>query len=258
MRWVSFLVLSLSVHATALVYPISFGGRNQVEILQVTILPLEQEKEDPGSQRGNGIPARRGASKSHHATLPAIEPRVESQSPANPESQDLSANAITTVSDSIPVVSAIANFADTGGAISGPAGNDANASRGNLRGTGSGNGGLSDDGVGRGNSNGTGSGPSGTGIALIQARYRDTPKPIYPETARREGREGRVILRVLIDNQGKTKSVELNTSSGSQELDQAATEAIKRWRFHPAHVGDTPVDSWVNVPIDFRLTDTRN
>jgi periplasmic protein TonB len=165
---------------------------------------------------------------------------------------------VATVGDSIAVVSVIANFADTGGAISNPAGNDANGSGGDLRGTGSGNGGSSGDGFGRGNSNGTGSGPSGTGVALTQARYRDTPKPIYPENARREGHEGRVVLRVLIDNQGRAKSVELNTSSGSQALDQAATEAIKRWRFHPAHVGDTPVDSWVNVPIDFRLTDARN
>jgi periplasmic protein TonB len=240
MRWISFFVLSLSLHAAALVYPVSFGGRSHVEIMQVTILPMEQEGEGAGSQRGNGIPARRGASKSYRATSPALEPRLESHAPANPKSQDSSATAVATVGDSIAAVSAVANFANIGGAISGPTGNDANGS-----GTG-------------GPGNGNGSGSSGAGIALMQARYRDTPRPDYPESARREGREGRVVLRVLIDNQGKTKSVELNTSSGSKVLDQAATEAIKRWRFYPAHAGDVPVDSWVNVPIDFRLTDTRN
>jgi len=90
------------------------------------------------------------------------------------------------------------------------------------------------------------------------ARYSDTPKPAYPESARREGREGRVLLRVLIDDQGETKAVEVSRSSGSDALDQAATSAIKRWRFHPARSGDQPIESWVSVPIEFRLTDAKN
>jgi TonB family protein len=257
MRWISFFVLSLSLHAAALVYPVSFGGRSHVEIMQVTILPMEEEGSEAGGHGGNGIPERQGDLKSHRATQRVTELRVQPKLSANPESQGLPANAIAPAGDSIAAVSAIANFADTAGAISGPSENDANGSSGDLRGTGSGNG-FGSSGNGFGRSNGTGPGPSGTGVPLTQARYRDTPKPIYPENARREGREGRAVLRVLIDNQGKAKSVELNTSSGSEALDQAATEAIKRWRFHPAHVGDTPVDSWVNVPIDFRLTDARN
>lgn len=90
------------------------------------------------------------------------------------------------------------------------------------------------------------------------ARYGDTPKPAYPESARREGSEGRVLLRVLIDDQGEAKAVEVSRSSGSDALDQAATSAIKRWRFHPARSGDQPIESWVSIPIDFRLTDAKN
>jgi TonB family protein len=256
MRWVSFFVLSLSLHAAALVYPVSFGGRSDVEIMPVTILPTEQEGFEGGGQAGNGILGRRGGLKSHRATLRVTELRVEPQSSPNPESQGLAVNPAVTVSDSI-AVSAIPNSADTGSALPNAVGNDAHSSGGDLRGTGTGFD-PSGNGFGRGNGIGTGTGPSGTGAALTQARYRDTPKPIYPENARREGHEGRVVLRVLIDNQGKAKSVELNTSSGSKALDQAAIDAIKRWRFHPAYAGDTPVDSWVNVPIDFRLTDARN
>jgi periplasmic protein TonB len=257
MRWISFFVLSLSLHAAALVYPVSFGGRSHVEIMQVTILPMEQEGSEAGGQGGNGTPERQGDLKSHRATPRVTKLRVQPELSANPESQGLPTNAAATVSDSIAVVSAIPNSADTGSALSNTAGNDANSSGGDLRGTGTGFG-SSGNGFGRGNGNGMGTGQSGTGVALTQARYRDTPKPIYPENARREGREGRVVLRVLIDTQGKAKSVELNTSSGTRALDQAATEAIKRWRFHPAYEGDIPVDSWVNVPVDFRLTDARN
>jgi TonB family protein len=257
MRWISFFMLSVSVHGAALVYPVSFGGRNQAEIMQVTILPVEQERSEAGGHGGNGIPERQAHLKSHRATPRVTELRVEPQSSPNPESQGLPVNAAVTVSDSIAVVSAIPNSADTGSALSNTAGNDAKNSGGDQRGTGSGFG-SSGNGFGRGDGNGTGTGSSAKGISLTQARYRDTPKPIYPENARREGYEGRVVLRVLIDNQGKAKSVELNTSSGSKALDQAAIDAIKRWRFHPAYAGDTPVDSWVNVPIDFRLTDARN
>jgi periplasmic protein TonB len=257
MRWISFFVLSLSLHAAALVYPVSFGRRSDVEIMPVTILPMEQEGFEGGGQGGNGIPERQAHLKSHRATSRVTELRVEPQSSPNPESQRLPVNAAVTVSDSIAVVSAIPNSADTGSALSNTAGNDAKNSGGDQRGTGSGFG-SSGNGFGGGDGNGAGTGPSGSGVPLTQARYRDTPRPDYPESARREGREGRVVLRVLIDNQGKAKSVELNTSSGSQALDHAATEAIRQWRFHPAYAGDTPVDSWVNVPVDFRLTDARN
>ena len=108
---------------------------------------------------------------------------------------------------------------------------------------------------GSGVGSGSGLGGSGSGPILTQARYRDTPRPKYPDSARRDGREGRVLLRVLVDNQGRSKEVEINRSSGSDALDRAAAEAIKRWRFYPARHGDKVVESWLRVPIEFRLDD---
>jgi protein TonB len=49
--------------------------------------------------------------------------------------------------------------------------------------------------------------------------------------------------------------VEINRSSGNDTLDRAAAEAIKRWRFSPARFGDKAVESWVKIPIEFRLKD---
>ncbi len=43
MRLASFFIFSVSLHAAALVYPVSFGGRSQASLIQVTILPIEQE-----------------------------------------------------------------------------------------------------------------------------------------------------------------------------------------------------------------------
>jgi protein TonB len=62
-----------------------------------------------------------------------------------------------------------------------------------------------------------------------------------------------VLLRVLVDGQGRSKQVEINRSSGSDALDRAAAEAIKHWRFHPARHGDKSIESWLRVPIEFRL-----
>jgi protein TonB len=260
MRLVFFFVLSLSLHAAALVYSVSFSGRSQVDTIQVKILPIEQEEGGAGGQGGNGKPAGRGDSKSDRAAPPAVEPRFESKTTSNPEPKALSAETVAKVSDSsMALVSAIASSAETGTTISGPVGNDANGSGTGLVGTGNGNGfGSSGTGFGRGSGNGNGSGSSSAGIALTQARYRETPTPDYPESARRDGREGRVLLRVLVDDQGRSRQVEIDNSSGSDALDHAAAEAIKRWRFHPARHGDKPVESWLRIPIEFRLTDARN
>jgi protein TonB len=51
--------------------------------------------------------------------------------------------------------------------------------------------------------------------------------------------------------------VEINRSSGSEALDRAAAEAIKRWRFIPARYGDKAVESWIRIPIEFRLADAK-
>jgi protein TonB len=114
------------------------------------------------------------------------------------------------------------------------------------------------DASGAGSGGGHGTGSSAGGSPFVQARYRNTPQPVYPVNARREGRQGRVLLNVLIDDQGKTKTIEVTRSSGSAALDRAATEAISHWRFHPALAGEKPVETWVTIPIDFRLMDERN
>src|SRR4030095_4947503 len=185
MKSASFVILSLVLHAAALVYPVSFYLPNRVQLIDVSVLPMEQEKGDAGSRGGNGDPARRGDSKSHRATPRAVEPRFESTT-SNPEPQALPAETVAKVGDnSVTLVAAIANFQETGGsATRGSIGND-------THGYGSGGtGGETGTGSGRGSGNGPGS--SGTGIALTQARYRDTLKPDYPESARRDSRAVRV------------------------------------------------------------------
>jgi len=87
----------------------------------------------------------------------------------------------------------------------------------------------------------------------FSAAYLRNPAPRYPLAARRAGEQGTVTLRVLVTREGLPARVDLETSSGSTHLDNAALETVKTWRFTPARQGAEPVESWVLVPIVFRL-----
>ena len=84
--------------------------------------------------------------------------------------------------------------------------------------------------------------------------YDVHPAPPYPRQALRAGREGRVTLRVLVDEQGWPKTVEIETSSGHRELDRTAREhVLAKWRFHPAQRQGRAIVAYALVPIDFRV-----
>ncbi|MDP2752711.1 MAG: energy transducer TonB [Rhodocyclaceae bacterium] len=89
--------------------------------------------------------------------------------------------------------------------------------------------------------------------ARFDADYLDNPKPLYPQASRRLNEEGRVLLRVRVSAAGTAESVEVKHSSGFQRLDQAAIDAITRWRFVPARRGSEMIAAWVLVPITFNL-----
>ena len=89
--------------------------------------------------------------------------------------------------------------------------------------------------------------------AVVSAAYLNSPAPRYPDAARRLGQEGTVTLRVLVTADGIPARVALERSSGSAHLDGAALERVRNWRLRPARQGSAPVESWVIVPIVFRL-----
>ncbi|PKO86241.1 MAG: energy transducer TonB [Betaproteobacteria bacterium HGW-Betaproteobacteria-12] len=89
--------------------------------------------------------------------------------------------------------------------------------------------------------------------ARFDADYLRNPAPPYPPLSRRMGEEGKVILRVSVTPQGTAEAVEIRTSSGSPRLDEAAQKTVHNWRFIAAKRGDVAVQSWVLVPIIFKL-----
>jgi protein TonB len=87
----------------------------------------------------------------------------------------------------------------------------------------------------------------------FDAAYLNNPAPAYPSLARRMGDQGKVMLRVNVNTEGRAQDVQVRTSSGFPRLDETALNTVKQWRFVPARQGDQPVSAWVLVPIVFRL-----
>ena len=89
------------------------------------------------------------------------------------------------------------------------------------------------------------------------ASHMNNPKPEYPTIAIRRQWEGRVMLKVFVLANGTAGEVRVATSSGHEVLDEAAVDAVRRWRFVPAKREGQPVDSWVSFPINWNLENSR-
>lgn len=86
-------------------------------------------------------------------------------------------------------------------------------------------------------------------------RYLVEPVLTYPRASQDLGESGTVVLKVLVDELGRPKEVEVAKSSGHARLDQQAMQAMRRARFQP-HIEDgaaRPV--WVMAPQTFTLED---
>jgi periplasmic protein TonB len=89
--------------------------------------------------------------------------------------------------------------------------------------------------------------------ALFNAVYLNNPPPLYPAVSRLRNETGTTMLRVHISAGGQALAVDVSQSSGSSKLDQAAVNAVRKWRFVAAKRGGTAVDSWVTIPIEFNI-----
>jgi periplasmic protein TonB len=63
-----------------------------------------------------------------------------------------------------------------------------------------------------------------------------------------------VLLQVAVRENGSVAAVRLVQSSGFKRLDEAARQAVLRWRFHPAQKNGVAIADEVMVPMPFRLS----
>ena len=83
--------------------------------------------------------------------------------------------------------------------------------------------------------------------------YRAAPLS-FPQAAIRRKLHGTVMLRVLVDAEGKPTQVVIEKTSGSDLLDKSARDQVlANWRFQPATAQGRAVPAWARVPVSFEL-----
>ncbi|MDR7567590.1 MAG: energy transducer TonB [Armatimonadota bacterium] len=101
---------------------------------------------------------------------------------------------------------------------------------------------------------------------LLPPRPLVTPHPVHPGTytlsiqrsdlaseAAIRLQQGRVRVKLLVQVDGTVGTVEVLVSSGVPELDQAAVEALRTWRFEPARQDGTPIPAYYVLWVTFRV-----
>ena len=79
-------------------------------------------------------------------------------------------------------------------------------------------------------------------------------EPVYPEDAMRDGIEGTVWVKVLVNKEGTvTKAVVTKTIGGSPSIEKAALDAVRQFTFTPARIKKQPVQTWISFPFKFKL-----
>ena len=101
--------------------------------------------------------------------------------------------------------------------------------------------------------------PPAPAVAPKQAKIDAPPKPHktikpdYPKGARQRGEQGEVMLEIRVNAAGIVDRVDIVSSCGFPELDEAAVRAARTARFTPAKSGGSPVASTARLRLDFRL-----
>lgn len=79
-----------------------------------------------------------------------------------------------------------------------------------------------------------------------------SPPPSYPPAALRRGESGTVVVRVDVDAGGLPLDAKIIQRSGSRDLDRAALDAVRGWRFQPAQSNGQPMVGSLEIPFDFQ------
>lgn len=83
-------------------------------------------------------------------------------------------------------------------------------------------------------------------------RYRQPP--VYPFEMRRAGITGEVMVDFIVDPDGDVQNA-YAVKSSQREFEQAAVQAVSKWKFKAGRKGGRNVPTHMQVPIVFTLND---
>jgi len=75
--------------------------------------------------------------------------------------------------------------------------------------------------------------------------------PDYPQMARLAHIQGKVIIRIQVDKEGRV--VDEKALSGHPILIQSAMDAVKKWQYRPVIVDGQPVEVLSSVAVEFHM-----
>lgn len=85
----------------------------------------------------------------------------------------------------------------------------------------------------------------------VDIRSKRMHPPVYPVAAFRAGADGTVQLRVSVDAKGRPENVQIESSSGRDDLDAAAMDAARQWTYAPGRRDGVPVAGTLRIPVDY-------
>jgi protein TonB len=88
--------------------------------------------------------------------------------------------------------------------------------------------------------------------AVRPPKAKRMPDPNYPNIERNSGKQGEVLLHIVVDEQGAVRLPTVDASS-SPAFAASAVEAVKKWTFEPGKLSGRPVAVLIKVEITFRL-----
>jgi serine/threonine-protein kinase len=90
------------------------------------------------------------------------------------------------------------------------------------------------------------------GAGVVPPQLLSEVRPDYPSLARRLKRRARVLVRVLVNDEGKVAKTELVQGDASNlGFNEAALDAASKCLFRPATKYSVPVSMWFEIPVTF-------
>ncbi len=83
---------------------------------------------------------------------------------------------------------------------------------------------------------------------------RNNDQPVYPASARDKKEEGNTVLAIYVETSGRPSKINVETTSGFDDLDQTAVASANDWRYVPASSGRKELPGWMKATVHFQLS----
>jgi TonB family protein len=87
--------------------------------------------------------------------------------------------------------------------------------------------------------------PEATPVKLV-----NRTEPAYPSKSLKRARGGKIVLKLLINENGRVSRVLVDQGSPHKDLEAAAVGAVLSWKYEPATEEGVPVEAWTTAKFD--------